>query len=295
MIILIMGATGMLGYSLFQNLNDAPHLEVYGTVRNLEGKERFFEGYDKKIFKNVDINLLETVESVIEKLKPAVIINCIGLIKQHDISKQHIDAVSINSLLPHQLAHLSDKHQCKLIHFSTDCVFDGKKGEYKEGDVHSALDLYGRSKSLGEVDYSPHLTLRTSIIGHELDTSVSLIDWFLSQVNETKGFSKAIFSGLPTCTIAQLLVDKILPNVDLSGVYQLSASPIDKLTLLKLVAKIYHKKIEIVESVTLEIDRSLNSEKLRAALNLNIPSWDILISEMYNDYKKRYEGYRCKS
>lgn len=293
--ILIVGATGMLGYSLFQNLNDVPFLDVYGTVRDIKGKEIFFSGCQHKLFKNVDVNCLATLDNIIDELKPSVIINCIGLIKQHDISKQHIDAVSINSLLPHQLANLSDKHQCKLIHFSTDCVFDGKKGEYKEGDAHSALDLYGRSKSLGEVDYSPHLTLRTSIIGHELDTSVSLIDWFLSQVNETKGFSRAIFSGLPTCTIAQLLVDKILPNVGLSGVYQLSASPIDKLTLLKLVAKTYHKKIEILESTTLEIDRSLNSEKLRTAINLNIPSWDILISEMYNDYKKRYEGYRCKS
>jgi dTDP-4-dehydrorhamnose reductase len=293
--ILIVGATGMLGYSLFKNLNDITSLDVYGTVRNFQGKEIYFEGCDEKIFKDIDVNHLESIEGVIVKLKPAVIINCIGLIKQHDRSKQHIEAISINSLLPHQLARFCDKYKCKLIHFSTDCIFDGKNGGYTENDFPNAIDLYGRSKALGEVDYPPHLTLRTSIIGHELSASVSLIDWFLSQENKTKGFSKAIFSGLPTCVIAQLLVDKILPRFDLSGVYQLSASPINKLTLLKLVAETYHKKIEIVESTTLEIDRSLNSEKLRTALNLNIPPWDILISDMYNDYKKRYEGYRWKN
>jgi len=293
--VLIIGATGMLGYSLFQNLSDAAHLDVYGTVRSIASKETFFSDCEERLFKGVDVSDLATIEEVIKEIRPAVVINCIGLIKQHSISKQHVDAVAINSLLPHQLASLCDSHSCKLIHFSTDCIFDGKKGLYTENDTPDALDLYGRSKCLGEVDYSPHLTLRTSIIGHELGSAVSLVDWFLSQENSTKGFSKAIFSGLPTCVIARLLIEKILPASDLSGTYQLSVDPIDKFTLLSLVADIYGKQIEITESTDLQIDRSLNSDRLRNALNLEIPSWKALISEMHDDYKYRYEKYRCKN
>lgn len=293
--VLVIGATGMLGYSLFKNLNDAKHLNVYGTVRNIVGKEQFFSGCEAQLFKGVDVSDLTTIEAVLDKLKPAVVINCIGLIKQHSISKQHVDAVATNSLLPHQLATLCDDHSCKLIHFSTDCIFDGKKGLYTESDTPDARDLYGRSKCLGEVDYAPHLTLRTSIIGHELNSSVSLVDWFLSQESSTKGFSKAVFSGLPTCSIARLLIDKILPAESLSGLYQLSVAPVDKFTLLNLIGKTYHKKIDILNSTELEIDRSLNSEKLRELLKLETPSWEALISEMYEDYKNRYEEYRCKS
>lgn len=288
--VLVIGATGMLGYSLFTNLMDNNHLDVYGTVRSIKGKEPFFVHCEEKLCKNVDVSDLTTVEAVLSKLKPSVVINCIGLIKQHSISKQHVDAVAINSLLPHQLASLCDNYSCKLIHFSTDCVFDGKKGLYAESDIPDARDLYGRSKCLGEVDYAPHLTLRTSIIGHELNTTVSLVDWFLSQENSTKGFSKAIFSGIPTCVIARLLVDKILPEKSLSGLYQLSVDPIDKFTLLNLIAKTYHKNIEIIESRGLVIDRSLNSEKLCNELSLETPCWESLISKMYEDYKKRYQG-----
>jgi dTDP-4-dehydrorhamnose reductase len=293
--VLIIGATGMLGYSLFSNLGDCNELDVYGTVRSIKGKEVFFKDKLDKLITDVDVNEATTLEAAIANIKPNVVINCIGLIKQQDISKLHVDAISINSLLPHEIAAICDRFDVKLIHFSTDCVFTGRKGNYLERDIPDSQDLYGQSKCLGEVDYAPHLTLRTSIIGHELDSSFSLVDWFLSQENTTKGFSKAIFSGLPTCTIARLLIEKILPATNLSGLYQLSVEPIDKFTLLNLIADSYSKKIEIIESAELHIDRSLNSERLHAALNLETPSWKALILEMYDDYKYRYEKYRCKN
>jgi dTDP-4-dehydrorhamnose reductase len=288
--ILIIGATGMLGYSLFSNLSEYSNLDVYGTIRNIKGKENFFREYIDKIIEGVEIDNIRNVENVISHLKPDVVINCIGLIKQHDISKQHTDAISINSLLPHQLASICSRFESKFIHFSTDCIFSGVKGGYVEGDIPDAIDLYGKSKRLGEVDYSPHLTLRTSIIGHELSSNVSLIDWFLSQENKTKGFSKAIFSGLPTCVIAKLLAECILAKPELTGVYHLSVDPIDKLSLLKLVAGIYNKEIEIEESTELIIDRSLNSDRLRKLINFKAPTWESLISDMNSDYKKRYQG-----
>ncbi|EJL7016531.1 SDR family oxidoreductase, partial [Vibrio cholerae] len=204
--ILIVGTTGMLGYSLFTNLSEHDGYEVFGTVRNILGKEKFFEEYLDNLIFDIDVNDFSRLKFAIETIKPDVVINCIGLIKQHDISKQHINAIEINSLLPHKIAQVCDGISAKLIHFSTDCVFSGKTGKYIESDIPDATDIYGKSKCLGEVNYGKHLTLRTSIIGHELNTSVSLIDWFLTQNNKVNGFSKAVFSGLPTCYIANILI-----------------------------------------------------------------------------------------
>lgn len=293
--VLIIGATGMLGYSLFSNLHEYPELDVYGTVRSIEGKELFFTKTNDRLLKGIDASDLISLERAIGQLVPNVVINCIGLIKQHKISKQHVNAVAINALLPHQLANICDQYSAKFIHFSTDCVFSGTKGNYSEDDLPDAQDLYGRSKCLGEVDYAPHLTLRTSIIGHELSSNVSLIDWFLSQSGSIKGFSKAIFSGVPTCVIARVLAESILPKPELSGLYQLSAEPIDKLSLLKLVSSIYRKNIEINDSSELVIDRSLNSERFRKMTDINLPAWDCLAIEMHRDYRKRYEGITCKN
>lgn len=288
--ILVLGATGMLGYSLFSNLNEHVNLSVFGTVRSIAGKERFFKGTQQQLITGVDAYDISSLQHTIETVAPDIVINCVGLIKQHGISKQHIDAVKINALLPHELANICDQFNAKLIHFSTDCVFTGDLGLYTEDSLPDARDLYGKSKCLGEVSYGKHLTLRTSIIGHELTSAISLVDWFLSQGESTKGFSKAIFSGLPTCYIAKLLVEYILPNPEVKGLLHLSVDPIEKYTLLQLIAKQYQKKIAIVESQELVINRSLNSDKFRQLTQFNPPSWSELVEFMYTDYVKRYEA-----
>lgn len=286
--VLILGATGMLGYSLFSHLADNPAFSVTGTVRSLTSKAAFFVQYQKQVLQGIDVSDIASIEQAIVTAKPEVVINCIGLIKQHDITKQRVAAIEINALLPHQLAALCDQYRARLIHFSTDCVFDGKQGMYQEADLPTAMDLYGKSKCLGEVNYGRHLTLRTSIIGHELDSAVSLVDWFLSQRTAVNGFSKAVFSGLPTCYIAKLLADNILDKPDLCGLYHLSVEPIDKHSLISLVAEIYGKDIEISEATQLVIDRSLDSSRLRQTLDLTVPSWRELIECMHNDYLTRY-------
>ncbi|MCY9835626.1 dTDP-4-dehydrorhamnose reductase family protein [Aeromonas media] len=286
--VLILGATGMLGYSLFSNLADYHQLNVTGTVRSLSGKACFFDKLQAPLLKNIDVTDITSIEYAIQQAKPDAVVNCIGLIKQHDIAKQHVAAIEINALLPHQLATLCDQYRARLIHFSTDCVFDGLKGLYQESDLPTATDLYGKSKCLGEVNYGRHLTLRTSIIGHELNSAVSLVDWFLSQHGEMNGFSKAIFSGLPTCYIAKILAEKILTDTSLNGLYHLSVEPIDKLSLISLVAEIYGKSIIINESQQLVIDRSLDSSRLRRAIDFTPPSWRELIEFMHSDYLRRY-------
>lgn len=285
--VIVIGATGMLGYSIFSNLSELSNLDVYGTVRTVNGLEKFFPSIDKLI-PNVDVKNFETLERAVSTAKPDVIINCIGLIKQHDVSKQHVEAIEINALLPHKIAQLCDTIEARLIHFSTDCVFDGKAGNYVESDLPTATDLYGKSKCLGEVDYGKHVTLRTSIIGHELKSSVSLIDWFLNQEGTVRGFSKAVFSGLPTAYVAKVLADYVLPNSSLAGLYQLSVDPIDKHSLISKVADVYNKHIEIEKFENFVMDRSLNSTKFREETGFVPPSWDELVAFMHSDYSKRY-------
>lgn len=286
--VLVIGATGMLGYSLFSNLSDYKHLDVFGTVRSIKKKEVFFKNRISKLFTNININDTSSIERIINYLKPDIVLNCIGLIKQHDISKQHISAITVNALFPHQLANICDNNGSKLIHFSTDCVFDGTIGNYKENDLPTATDLYGKSKFLGEVNYGRHITLRTSIIGHELSTSVSLIDWFLIQEKCVDGFSKAIFSGLPTCYIAKILAELIFTNPKLKGMYHLSVDPIDKFSLLTLVAESYKKRITINNNTSFSINRSLNSTNFRNLTGFVPPKWHELVEYMHNDYIKRY-------
>lgn len=291
--VLVIGATGMLGYSIFSHLSDDKNYHVVGSVRNIQGKERYFVGRTQQLIYDVDVNQFDSISGAIKQVNPQVVINCIGLIKQYDAAKSHVEAIDINALFPHKLAVACNEVGAKLIHFSTDCVFSGEQGAYSEADSPDAQDLYGKSKCLGEVDYAPHLTLRTSIIGHELTGAVSLIDWFLSQTGKVNGFSRAIFSGLPTCYVAQLLSEHILPKQDLSGLYHLSVDPIDKFTLLNIVSDIYSRSTTIHEQADFVINRSLDSSKLSQALNIHHPQWVELIQSMYLDYCLRYKP--CKS
>ena len=169
----------------------------------------------------------------------------------------------------------------RLIHISTDCVFSGSKGHYRESDTPDATDLYGRSKLLGEIDYGDALTLRTSIIGPELYSNSSLLDWFLSQTGSIQGFTKAVFSGLPTVEIARVIAEYVIPRPKLAGLYHVSSEPIDKCALLNLIAKIYKKPIHIVPDDKLVIDRSLNSDRFYEETGYHAPQWDELITRMY--------------
>ncbi len=155
------------------------------------------------------------------------------------------------------------------------------KVNYTENDFADANDLYGRSKFLGEVDYPNSITLRTSIIGHELGRSRSLIGWFLDQQSSVKGFTRVIFSGLPTIELAQIVYNIVIPKPNLTGLYHVAVKPINKFDLLHLVAKIYQKTIEIIPSNKLIIDRSLNAERFNQATGYATPEWPELIKAMY--------------
>ncbi|TXH04363.1 MAG: SDR family oxidoreductase [Candidatus Moraniibacteriota bacterium] len=260
--------------------SESKEFSVYGTARGDSAKRYFSNEASANIICGVDVGDHDSITAAFARVQPDVVINCIGLVKQLADANDPLVAVPINTLLPHRLASLCAVACARLIHVSTDCVFSGSKGNYSESDFPDAYDLYGRSKFLGEVDYPNAITLRTSIIGHELSGARSLVGWFLAQCGSVKGFSKAIFSGLPTVELARVVRDFVLPNPALTGLYHVAASPICKLDLLRLVAKAYEKETEIVPNDSLVIDRSLNPEKFRLATGYVAPEWPDLVRRM---------------
>ncbi|MCW7482113.1 dTDP-4-dehydrorhamnose reductase family protein [Leptospira kanakyensis] len=289
--ILILGAGGMLGSTLFRLLPEYGH-NVFGTLRQSKLTQfvsKVFPNSDNLIY-NIDVLNSDQLSQAIVQIEPDVIINCIGIIKQLDIANDPLYVIPINSLLPYRLSDLAERFNAKLIHISTDCVFDGKKGNYFESDKPNADDLYGKSKELGEIkDRSHVLTLRTSLIGHELHSSHSLVDWFLTQNKSVNGYTKAIFSGLTTIEMAKVIHNHIISKSSAFGLYHLAVNPISKFELLTLIKEIYKKEIEVFPSDIFQIDRSLNSERFNRDFIYNPPDWKQLIQEM-KEYHDKYKG-----
>jgi dTDP-4-dehydrorhamnose reductase len=278
--VLVLGATGMLGNAVLRFFAQSPGYEAFGSARTSAASRRLPAHLHSHVNSGIDVENVDTLTHLLSMIQPNVVINCVGLVKQLEEADDPLIAIPINSLLPHRLARLCRLIGARLVHMSTDCVFSGEKGMYTEFDRADAQDLYGRSKFLGEVDYSNAITLRTSIIGRELDGARSLIDWFLSQDRDVKGYKRAIFSGLPTVEIAQLIRDYVIPNPELHGLYHVSADPISKFDLLKLVAQIYEKKIEIEADDGLVIDRSLDSTRFRQKTGFAPNAWPELVRSM---------------
>lgn len=278
--ILVLGASGMLGNAVLRYFATRSDHQVVGVVRSARSARALPEDMQDHIVQGGDVDDVDALVRLVDRHRPTVLVNCVGLVKQLDDAKDPLAAIPVNAVLPHRLARLCALADARLIHLSTDCVFSGDKGMYREGDLPDADDVYGRTKLLGEVDYPNALTLRTSIIGHELAGSQSLVCWFLSQNGGVKGFSKAIFSGLPTVEIARVIDQYVLACPELHGLYHLSAAPIDKFNLLKLIAESYGKNIDIAEDTALVIDRSLNSDRFRQATGYHPDPWPVLIERM---------------
>jgi len=278
--LLVLGASGMLGSSVLRYLVQTEGITVYGTVRTEAARGVVPRPFQDRVLPPVDVLDSEALELLLDKIRPHVVINCIGVVKQLSESADALISIPVNSLLPHRLAKTCRDHHCRLVHFGTDCVFAGGQGQYREDDVPDARDLYGRSKLLGEVDYPNAITLRTSIIGHELQGNRSLIDWFLSQSGTVRGFTRAVFSGLPTVEVARIIREFVLPRPDLHGLYHLSADPIAKYDLLRLVAEAYGKEVDLVEDDSVVIDRSLDSTRFRDATGFAPEPWPELVRRM---------------
>jgi dTDP-4-dehydrorhamnose reductase len=279
--LLVLGATGMLGNAMFRLFSDSVGFETYGTSRASANLSQFDKALLPRIIAGVDVHHHDHLVQLFDQLRPGTVINCVGLVKQLAKAEDHLESLEINSLLPHRLARLASLAGARLIHVSTDCVFSGREGGYRESDTPDALDLYGRSKLLGEVTYGNAVTLRTSIIGHELASTRSLVGWFLAQKEMVRGYTRAVFSGLPTVELARAIRDHVLPRPKLRGLWHVSSEPISKYELLKLIKRIYGCSSEILVDEQPVIDRSLDSSRFRAETGWRPESWETLVTAMH--------------
>ena len=281
--VLILGATGMLGHKLMQGLS--MRFKATGTVRSQAAvyANHLILG-QMSLLGEVRAENFDSIVRSLAQTQPDVVINCIGLVKQLPAAKDALTSIAINALFPHRLAQLCQIINARLIHISTDCVFSGHKGNYIENDVTDAEDLYGRTKLLGEVSYDGCLTLRTSMIGRELKTSHSLLEWFLSQAGKTiHGYKRAIFSGFTTNTFVEIITQIITDYPDLQGVWHVASEPISKFDLLMLVKEIYGFNVQIESDETFVCDRSLNADRFHQATGFDPPPWSDMIEQMYLD------------
>jgi dTDP-4-dehydrorhamnose reductase len=280
--VLILGATGMLGSATLNFFAANDLHEAWGTVRDARGRRFFVETDRLRLIDGLDVLDETALASVMRRVRPDVVINAVGVIKQLEAANDPSVVLPINATFPHRLAALCGEVGARMVQVSSDCVFSGRGGHYVETDAPDAEDLYGKSKFMGEVVDQPHvITLRTSVIGHELTSTNSLVDWFLSQHGEVRGFSKAIYSGLPSVELARVIRDFVLPDKSLFGLYHVSSKPIPKLELLRIIARVYGKTITITPDDSVRIDRSLDSRRFTAATGYIAPEWPALVSEMH--------------
>ena len=286
MTIFVAGASGMLGHKVFQTLQGL-NADPLGSIRGRREDEPYRSIpllQSKNIIEGFDALDVMAVRDRLRSLRPQVVVNCVGVVKQRSTAHEPVATIAINALFPHVLAETCAEWGGRLIHVSTDCVFSGTKGQYRESDPTDATDLYGRSKALGETTAPNALTLRTSIIGRELEHRASLLEWLLAQdKGSVKGFTRAIYSGVTTNHLAALIASIIERFPSLTGLYHVAAEPISKHRLLLQLRDAYHLDIEITPDETFACDRSLIGEKLAAAIGYHAPSWPELVAELASD------------
>lgn len=291
--VLILGTNGMLGSMLTMRLGQDQRFGLFGANRSAVNSTlqsylgAAIAGLDALHF---DASSAASLTQFMRLHQIKTVINCIGVIKQQQGGQDPVTTVAVNSLFPHQIAQVCERLGARMVHISTDCVFSGKIGGYTEDQLPDATDFYGRSKALGEMS-RPHLTLRTSIIGPELPDSagLGLLSWFWRQGQPTiKGFAKAVFSGVTTLTLSDLIARIIHNEPDLGGLYHVASAPIDKHALLSKVNDVFGMGIDIVADESLVIDRSLNAARLKNAIGYSASTWDVQIKEMFDFMSARH-------
>jgi len=284
--VFVLGAAGMLGHKLCQELS--PRLDVFGSIHGSSRHTPWLRNLlpDGRLYENIDAFDLGRIEEILDDCSPHAVINAIGIVKQRDEAKEAVPAIRVNALFPHLLADICSSLQIRLIHISTDCVFSGAKGSYTESDLPDPVDLYGRTKLLGELTYPGCLTLRTSIIGWELSGRSSLLEWFASQRGRhIKGYQQAIYSGFSSTVVAGLIGDIVETRPDLSGLYQVASKPISKYDLLvKLRAALAWDDVQISPDSQFFCDRSLIGLRFEKMTGWTPPVWEEMIAGLAEEW-----------
>ena len=275
----------MLGHQAIRVL--APDFEVWGACRDSNDLPDLGVPRDR-LLDGLDATSADSASALMERVKPDLVINAAGIVKQRKDAKAAIPSIVVNSLWPHLLADACARAGVRMVHVSTDCVFSGARGGYVESDVPDAFDLYGRSKLLGEVtDRENVVTLRTSIIGWQLGEPTGLVCWFAAHRSEPlQGFTKAVFSGLTTRALTEVIRDVVIADANLSGLWHVSVEPIDKYTLLTNLARRLRWDVNTMPVHEPEIDRSLDSTAFRERTMWTPPGWDVMLEALARESPK---------
>jgi dTDP-4-dehydrorhamnose reductase len=282
--ILILGAGGMLGHQCVKTLSD--HGEVVAVVRRRKSdftptQAAAFAG--ARLVDGLDLSDHAALRKLCAELRPDVLINAAGIIKQRNEAKEAVASIQINALLPHVLAQIGEELGAYLMTFSTDCVFScAGSGPYRESDSPSPDDLYGRSKWMGEVSHANALTLRMSIIGHELfEPKTSLLEWALSRRGTAiDGYRRALYTGLTTLELSKLLAALMARKDRLSGIWHVAGPATDKYALLSEINSVYHLGLSISPKDHFVCDRRLDGSRFAAATGYQAPSWRAMLEEL---------------
>jgi dTDP-4-dehydrorhamnose reductase len=279
----------MLGHKLWQRWRDRG--DVWVTAKRTPAQHPLFD--HDRVIRGVDVLVPDSVIQAVRRAQPEVVIDCVGVVKQADAAKDPITTIGINALFPHRLALLSQAVGARLVHISTDCVFSGREGPYTETSTPDALDLYGRSKLLGELDQPGCLTIRTSMIGRELGRRThGLVEWFLAQRGRSvRGFRHALFSGFTTEALADIIDCLVERHPRLNGVYHVAAEPISKLDLLVMLQAALAIDVRVEAADEPRIDRRLDSGKFRNATGIQPPSWPDMVRRLAAD-PTPYDAWR---
>lgn len=285
--VLILGGDGMLGHRLFLHLRDQHQVRV--TLRRPLASYEDYGLFNRgNSYPGVDAGEEDRLLEVISDFRPEAVVNAVGIVKQRESARAAIPSLEINALLPHRLASMCRAAGSRLVHMSTDCVFNGRRGGYTEEDISDAEDLYGRTKFLGEVAEPGCITLRTSIIGLELSRKTGLVEWFLAQNGEIRGFTNAIYTGLTTAEMSRVIERVLVEQPDLSGVWQVASRPVSKYDLLvRLVEILGREDVYIVQDDSVRIDRSLSGLAFEKTTGYRVPAWDALLQELGDEVRRR--------
>ncbi len=270
--ILVLGGTGMLGHELWRQC--AGRADAFATVRGADGEE-------PRVIGGISAQDPESLERAFATARPDVVVNCIGIVKQSELAAQASTVVEVNSLHPHRLAAICERDGARLVHVSTDCVFSGRGGCYRETDLADPIDLYGRSKLAGEPAGERVLTLRTSMIGWEIATANGLLEWVAAQDGgSVQGYDRAVFSGPTAPELARLILELADQRPQLSGTVNVAAAPISKHDLILKLRDALGLDLDVQPTPEPRIDRSLDPSLLREATGWLAPGWDEMVAEL---------------
>ena len=286
--ILILGADGMIGHKISQNLYDTEHFLILNSRNNSEKLKEFFP---KASLIHYDL-LKQDVTVLLNDINPELIINCAGITIRRG-AEIIGNTIKINQKLPHTINKWCLKNSKKLIHFSTDCVYSGTKGNYTELDLVDAFDNYGLTKGKGEVQSQNTLTIRSSIIGRELFNKTELLEWLIGERGKSvRGFSHVIYSGVTNLYMANLIKELISEGLKMSGIFNISSPPISKYDLLNKLNRVFNLDLIIEKDDSKKSDKSLKSNKFFSKNYYHKPNWDDMINELFQDSEKFHELYK---